>query len=167
MTNTIKYLFLIVVSATFLSCNNSNTENNKPFTYSELYNVSWLIGKWQNITSDGSYIEIWEKQNDSTYSGISFFVAGTDTTATETISIEQKGNNIFFIPTVVNQNKGQKVTFNLTVLSANQFIFENPMHDFPQKITYTQISTDSFLAEISGMMNENYSSQKFPMSRVK
>jgi Domain of unknown function (DUF6265) len=108
-----------------------------------------------------------EKKNDSTFSGRSNFIAGKDTLSSETISLEQNGGNIFFIPTVKGQNNEQPVKFLLTYSTMNQLVFENPEHDFPQKITYTQITKDSLLAEISGMMAGKQNSQKFPMTRAK
>jgi hypothetical protein len=46
-------------------------------------------------------------------------------------------------------------------------IFENPAHDFPQFISYTKITTDSLVAEISGTKNGQARKQRFPMKRIK
>jgi hypothetical protein len=68
---------------------------------------------------------------------------------------------------VKDQNAGLPVAFTLTQASENRLVFENPAHDFPQKITYTRITGDSLLAEISGTINSEEKSQQFPMTRVK
>jgi hypothetical protein len=44
-------------------------------------------------------------------------------------------------------------------------VFENKEHDFPQKITYTKISNDSIVAEISGMKDGKQSKESYPMKK--
>jgi len=163
---------LIILSFTYVlsSCNNSSSPNpdstsNK--TYNKLEKASWLIGSWQNNSVEGNASEIWEKKNDSTYFGKSYFIIGKDTVSSETISLEQNGEQLFYIPIVKEQNGGKPVKFKMTSINNNQIIFENPKHDFPQKISYSLITNDSLLAEISGTMAGKQNSQKFPMKRVK
>jgi hypothetical protein len=54
----------------------------------------------------------------------------------------------------------------MTSSTSNQLVFENSIHDFPQIITYTQITKDSLLAVISGKINGIMNSQDFPMKRI-
>lgn len=170
MKNSFKYFIALAIASTIISCKNSNNTNTTGKTttnFSELEKAKWLIGEWQNNSPEGNATEVWKKENDSTFFGKSYFVIGKDTVSAETISLEQNGNQLFYIPTVKDQNAGKPVKFTLTSSTSNQLIFENPKHDFPQKISYTQITNDSLLAEISGMMNGKQNSQKFPMARVK
>ncbi|MDA3952820.1 MAG: DUF6265 family protein [Bacteroidales bacterium] len=163
------YLVLIFTMTSIMSCNNSTnskTDDIKSITYAKIENASWLIGQWQNNTTKGNLQEIWEKKNDSTLNGISFFIVGKDTISSETISLEERSNELFYIPIVKNQNDGQAIKFRLTSLTTNQLVFENPNHDFPQKITYNQISNDSLIAVISGIKNGTENSQNFPMTRT-
>jgi len=136
-------------------------------TFNELEKANWLIGEWQNNLAKGNASEIWEKKNDSAYIGKSYFIRGKDTLSSEVISLEQTDNKLFYIPIVKGQNNGQPVKFVLTSSMSNQLVFENPEHDFPQKISYTLIDKDSLLAEISGMIEGKLSSQKYPMARIK
>ena len=170
MKNSFKYFMALAIASTIISCknsNNTNTTGNTTTNFSELEKANWLIGEWQNNSPEGNATEVWKKENDSTFVGKSYFVIGKDTVSSETISLEQNGNQLYYIPTVQDQNAGQPVKFTLASSTSNQLIFENPKHDFPQKISYTQITNDSLLAEISGMMNGKQNSQKFPMTRVK
>jgi Domain of unknown function (DUF6265) len=51
----------------------------------------------------------------------------------------------------IAQPSGQKeATFNLTSLTDNTVVFENPEHDFPQKISYTLKPDGTLLATIEG-----------------
>lgn len=170
MKNSFKYFMALAIASTIISCknsNNTNTTGNTTTNFSELEKADWFLGEWQNNSPEGNATEVWEKENDSTFVGKSYFVIGKDTVSSETISLEQNGKQLFYIPTVKDQNAGQPVKFTITSSSSNQLIFENPKHDFPQKISYTQKTNDSLLAEISGIMNGKLNSQKFPMTRVK
>lgn len=166
MKNTFKYIIALATASAIFSCNNSTADNNRK-SFNELEKANWLIGEWQNSSPEGNATEIWAKQNDSTYSGKSYFISGKDTLSSETISLEQNGEELYYIPTVKDQNDGQAIKFIFTALTSKQLVFENPKHDFPQKISYTQITSDSLLAEISGAIDGKQESQKFQMTRIK
>lgn len=165
MKNLPAFLFVSLL----FSCTNSKTANSDRITpnNSKLAQASWLIGEWQNSSENGIAGEIWKKYNDSLFVGKSFFIKGGDTVSLESIKLEQQANELHYIPTVRNQNEGKPVTFNLISLTADKLMFENRGHDFPQTITYHQLSKDSLLAEISGMQKGEYRVEKFPMQRVK
>ena len=124
----------------------------------------WLLGEW--VSKTGVH-EQWQRQRETSFSGRSFFMNGKDTMVMETIQLEQRGNDLFYIPTVKNQNGGQPVPFKMTKISAGELVFENPDHDFPQKISYTKVGMDSLHAEISGTINGKERSKLFPMRRLK
>ena len=134
---------------------------------SSIAQAKWLIGTWKNQSAKTLDIETWNKLNDSTYQGRSYSLAGTDTVSSEHIRIEQHAGKLYYIPTVKNQNNGKAVTFTLTSSTNNQLVFENPEHDFPQKIAYTQINKDSLLTEISGTRKGKFKAIPFPMKRVR
>lgn len=153
-----------------ISCKNSvkeRTTEQAPQTYEELNKAGWLIGGWENNSPEGRAIETWEKKNDSIYAGKSYFIMGKDTVSEESIVLEQHGKQLLYIPTVKDQNEGKPVTFSLTYSTNQQLVFENPQHDFPQKIAYTQITHDSVWIEVSGMVEGKLQAQNYPMTRVK
>jgi hypothetical protein len=164
-------LFSTILSLTLLfSCNNSGDKKVPEATaktYDELKKASWLIGKWEYVSGEGHASETWEAENDSTYAGRSYFLVGKDTVSSESLVLTQSGNELHYIPTVKEQNQGQPVKFTMTGVPGNQLVFVNPQHDFPQKITYTKITEDSIVAEISGMMDGKAASQQFPLKRLK
>lgn len=164
------FFLIFTIIASFTSCNNnSNIKSNeiKEIKFLKLEKASWLIGKWQNNSDEGILQENWEKKNDSTLIGASFFVVVKDTTFLESILIEERGNELSYIPTVKNQNDGKPIIFTLTSLNNNQLVFENPSHDFPQKIIYKQVTSDSLVATISGVVKGKEKTQSFPMVRAK
>jgi hypothetical protein len=128
--------------------------------------TNWLIGTWINKSLRVTNYEAWKKGNDSTLVGRSYTVKGGDTIFLEHIKLVRQGDEIHYIPTVPDQNSGMPVTFKMTFLDSNKFVFENQAHDFPQTIAYHKLSQDSLVAVISGMANGEYREHKFPMRRV-
>jgi len=128
--------------------------------------ASWLLGTWENKTSRGVIYENWRKISTQEYAGKSYKLNGQDTVLLETVRLIQEGDNLFYIPTVSNQNGGLPVRFSLQEQSPSKLVFTNPDHDFPQFISYTCISQDSLVAEIYGSLNGKVQKRSFPMSRI-
>jgi len=133
----------------------------------EIKKVEWLIGSWENKTSRGSIYETWTKISKNEFSGKNYVLKEKDTIVFETLRLAQEQGRLFYIPTVKNQNDGFPVRFASKTISDTAMVFENSRHDFPQIISYTKISTDSLVAEISGMKNGQKREQTFPMKRMK
>lgn len=134
-------------------------------SYDVIAKYNWLVGTWQNISQEGLAVEKWEAVNDSTFIGSSYFVVGKDTVSAEKLTLEQKGKELFYVP-IVKQNNNMPVYFKMTSFTETGVVFENPKHDFPQKITYNRITPDSMVAEISGTVEGKQQAQQFAMKRV-
>lgn len=134
---------------------------------SDFEKTEWLIGTWEYKTTKGSIYEVWNKTNDNELSGKSYVLKDKDTVVLENLRLVQEHDKLFYIPLVKNQNNGLPVRFLATKVLAAQLVFENPKHDFPQKISYTKLKSDSLVAEISGMRHGQLSKQTFLMGRVK
>jgi hypothetical protein len=133
---------------------------------SDIKKAKWLVGTWENKTPGGSIYETWTKVNEDELAGKSYIVKENDTIIFETIRLVQEQNGLSYIPIVKNQNDGSPVHFESKNISDSELVFENPSHDFPQIISYTKISADSLVAEISGIKNGQERKQTFPMKRV-
>jgi hypothetical protein len=161
----IVYFSIILVC---IACNPMlPTQESAQKTYIEIGKTNWLIGKWQTTWEVGVAYETWQKETDSSLAGISYGISGKDTVAFESVKLKQIGTALLYIPTVKEQNNGMPVSFTLTSSGNNYLVFENLKHDYPQKISYQQISVDSMVAEISGVMNGKNALQTFPFTRAK
>jgi len=156
---TVTKIFFAVVGFTFI-CAWTVKQTN------DIKKTDWLIGTWENKTPKGSIYETWSKKNDNEYSGKSYIVKEKDTIIFEIIKLVQEKDGLFYIPNVNNQNDGLPVRFTIKKISKTQLVFENQQHDFPQIISYTKISADSLVAEISGTKKGQERKQAFPMKRV-
>lgn len=124
-----------------------------------------MLGEWEGTIDSIEVTEIWKKENNNMLVGKSFSLKQNDTISAESIQLELQGDTVFYIPKVKNQNEGQQVKFALTSFTDHLLTFENPLHDFPQKITYHLINNDSLVAEISGLYKGQMQSEKFPMHK--
>lgn len=134
--------------------------------YSQIEKVAWLVGTWENRTANGSIYETWKKTSEKELFGKSYRLEDNDTAVFETIQVIEKESSLFFIPTVKNQNNALPIEFSLKAISENNFAFKNPDHDFPQVISYTRITPDSLVAEVSGTENGAERKLTFSMRRI-
>lgn len=130
---------LIIFSVLFFSLSCSSL-NKLPKTF-KLYEGSWRL-------ENANTIESWQYIGDQLVGSV-IKIENKDTLVVENLRIVQKKENIYFEATVPSQNRGKTIQFKLTENSKNQFQFENPDHDFPQKIIYNFTDEKSFTATIS------------------
>lgn len=155
---------ILIILLAFTACKKSDSEGKEK---DKIVLAHWLLGNWENKSIEGSLTENWEKVNDSTYKATSHFIKLKDTLHFETIRLQQKGETLTYIATVQGQNDDKPVAFNLITATDKQLVFENLKNDYPQKISYTQISKDSLVTEISGMQQGKISSEKYKMGKRK
>lgn len=142
------------------SCNSGRQKEN------EIKSAEWLLGTWENRTSKGVIYESWTRIADVEFAVKSYALKGGDTVLFETIRLVQEPGGLFYIPTVKDQNDGLPVRFALKTISDTEVVFENPEHDFPQIISYTKLTTDSLVAEVSGVEDGRERRRTFPMNRI-
>ena len=75
----------------------------------------------------------------------------------------QKGETLTYLATVKGQNDNKPVAFTSTNETENKLIFENPQHDYPQKITYTKGSNNTLTAEVTGRLEGKVTTERFIM----
>ncbi len=149
-----------VALLTLVSC-----QNKSEHQFEKLKKMEWLVGSWEQKLPDGTISETWKKENDSTFSGKSFFIKEKDTIHLESIKLTQKADDLLYIPTVSGQNNNEPTTFTLTSDAENAFTFENPAHDYPQKISYKKVSDTNLIATISGKQQGKESKESYPMQK--
>lgn len=152
---------LLLVLLAFVSCKNESNSNEK------IKASQWLLGKWTLQSDQGILEETWKSVNDSTFEGTSYFIKGKDTLHSETIVLLQKGENLIYKATVKGQNNDQTILFPLTVTAEKSMTFENPKHDYPQKINYQLTNDSTLVAKISGIQAGKATSETYSMKKVK
>lgn len=156
-----KYISLLAFVLLIFSCQKKGV--NK---FEKIEKMNWLIGYWELKLNEGLLVESWTKANDSIFIGKSYFLKGSDTIHSEKIQLTQSKENLFYSPTVAGQNNDKAINFKLTSINETLFVFENPAHDYPQKISYSIENTTSFTATISGKMQGKFNEEKFTMKKL-
>jgi hypothetical protein len=119
-------------------------------TFKKLYT---LEGTWKMNTKRGAVCEEWKKVNKNYLQNKGYLIKGKDTIISERVALTNTKEGIFYTSTVEDQNNKQPVAFKMTGSENNVFVFENPQHDFPKRIVYKLISTDSIHAYIDDGTN--------------
>jgi hypothetical protein len=134
----------------------------KTFTINEL---AWLKGCWSLNRNGRETTEHWLKPAGGIMLGISRTVADGKTVEFEFTQIRQDaGGDVFFIAKPSGQ---PEATFKMIKGSADEVIFENPQHDFPQRVIYRLQGDGSLLGRIEGVSKGKEKSVDFPMTRAR
>lgn len=110
--------------------------------------LEWISGCW--VLDDGKQRteETWMRPAGKSMVGMSRTVTGGKTVHTEHLQIREANGQIAYI--VVLGMGAKPTVFKLARNSSNEVVFENPEHDFPQRIIYRRESGDALFARIEG-----------------
>jgi hypothetical protein len=123
----------------------------------DMKKIKWILGKWESKTQEGTLYENWEKLDDSTYLGNAYSIVEGDTTFSEEARIMSRKGVIVYSVTVNNE---ETTDFEL-VNDEKEAVFENPEHDYPQRIIYMRNGKDSLYARIEGMVDDVLNKEEF------
>ena len=127
--------------------------------------LGWISGCWGMDDGKESTQESWMKPAGQSMIGMSRTVAGGKTVFTEYVQIREMNGQLAYI---VSLGLNAKPTvFKLVKSSENEVVFENPEHDFPQRIIYRRESSDVLFARIEGQEKGVNKSMDFSYKRVK
>jgi hypothetical protein len=131
-----------------------------------LDSLKWMSGCWEmNVKEKNLLIsENWMKPAGRSMMGMGRTVKNGMTVDFEFLRIIEEAGGVFY---VAKPKANQEETrFKLTKVTANEAIFENPEHDFPQRVMYRADKANLF-ARIEGMMQGKLKGIDFPMVKVK
>lgn len=100
----------------------------------DMQKLLWIADSWVSASGETTSYEEWKVINDNLYEGGSKTVKEGKTIFSETLKIESTAEGIYYVADVAHNTA--PVKFKLTSVSDTSAVFENPLHDFPQKITY-------------------------------
>ncbi|RPD95980.1 hypothetical protein EGM88_10960 [Aureibaculum marinum] len=167
--NKIVLLFSILIL--FNSCKNKEFKSEEVLTktnkksYSQIKQLQWLVGKWTNITEEQQSYETWTKVNDSILTAYSYTTVLKDTVFQEYMTIQQDLDKVVLIVSGPKESNQKPVIFDLNLQKKDTFTFVNELHDFPNKISYTNPVKDSIHAWIEGKIDSEYKKIDFYFKR--
>ena len=133
-----------------------------PATPDPAAEVSWLLGCWRSESEGIVTVERWQAAGDGKLVGDSRTTRGDELLASEKLTIEpiEGGYTYNSLPS------GQSFTvFKSTTVQRGDAVFENPEHDYPQRILYRQPSADELHARIEGNVDGKLKSSEWSFRR--
>ena len=126
-----------------------------------LNDLAWIAGSWTGSTGGVEMEEHWTAPKGGSMIGIHRDVAKGRTISFEFLRIEQQKDQIVYLS--MPNGRSPATPFPLKEVSGTRVVFENPTHDFPQRIIYWKDGND-LRARIEGTMNGKPGSEEWRWS---
>lgn len=155
-----KYLRMVALAYLLASVlSDSTAAADKKTTISDL---SWLAGCWVGSEKGTDLLEQWMRPAGGMMLGMSRTVVGGKTVAFEFVQLREQDGDIYY---VAKPSQQEEAAFKLIRAGAGEAVFENPIHDFPQRIIYKLQPDGSLMAAIEGTEGGNGRRIEYPMKR--
>lgn len=126
--------------------------------------LSWLSGCWAFERDGKRYEEIWLRPLADGAQGMARTTRDGRTLSSEFTRLKSSpGGEIHY---VANPSGQAEAAFLLVKLVGTKAEFENPAHDFPQRIVYRRVATDTLVARIEGPAPGGPRAMEWRMARV-
>lgn len=129
-----------------------------------LERLGWLAGCWAAEKGEAGSVEHWLPLAGGTMLGIGRTVRNGRTVEHEfmQIRLNAEGQPVF----IAQPSRQKEATFVATSIGERAVTFENPAHDFPQRVIYRAVGESGLAARIEGQRNGTTRGIDFPMRRV-
>ena len=125
--------------------------------------LAFMTGCWQFERGGRKVEEHWLAPAGGSLMGVSRTVAGGKTVDHEFLQIRDLPDGLTYIAKPARQ---AEASFKLSSKTADEIVFENPAHDFPQRIRYRKVGADALHARVEGTMDGKARGIDFPYTRV-
>ena len=144
---------LLIKSLCLLAC--SQSVMAAPLCNS-LQQLEWMLGDWQSFGEKSDTHESWLKLSEQTFEGkgTSFNKQG-QLKSSENLRLLAMQDAIYFLAKVSHNEL--PVAFKATRCDANHAVFENPKHDFPNKLEYSLTPDGTLMVKVRDLENKGFS----------
>jgi len=125
--------------------------------------LSWMSGCWRQESASQTVDEVWMAPSGDGMLGMSRTVAKGRIADHEFLQIRVQDGRLVYI---AKPSRQPEATFTAATVGPREVVFENPVHDFPQRIIYRLQGDGSIAARIEGTANGKVRAVDFPMKRV-
>lgn len=133
--------------------------------------LSWMSGCWRQESPSRMVDEVWMAPSGDGMLGMSRTVACPEPCRGaqrrmvdhEFLQIRAQDGRIVYI---AKPSRQPEATFTAVKVGPGEVVFENPAHDFPQRIIYRLQGDGSLAARIEGVAKGEARGVDFPMRRV-
>jgi hypothetical protein len=128
--------------------------------------LAWLAGAWAGTDASGVVTEEhWTSPRGNTMFGVNRTIAGDETVFFEFLRIERDDDGLVYL--AAPRGRAPATPFRLIESDGTRLVFENPGHDFPQRIIY-DLQADGVTLElrIEGTDDGGERSSRWRLQRV-
>ena len=125
--------------------------------------VAWLQGCWHTSSSHRIVEEQWTAPRGRSMLGVARTLRGDSLVEYELVVVRERAG----VLTYQAHPSGQaSAVFTAQRVSDSLVVFENAVHDFPQRVGYHRVRSDSLLAWIEGSVRGTARRIEFPYTRT-
>lgn len=124
--------------------------------------MGWMKGCWTQTRPNGVVEERWMAPGGGVMLGMGRTVRDGKLRDYEYTRIVEVDGSLAYMAEPSGQ---EKATFPLKSLTADMAVFENPAHDFPQRVIYRRLGADQIIGRIEGQIGGQAKSVDFPYKR--
>jgi hypothetical protein len=130
----------------------------------QIVRAAWLTGCWEARSSDRVVEEQWLAPRGRTMISVGRTVHADTLTDYEQVVLREKNGRLEYEAHPGNQ---PVAVFTSTQITESNLLFENPLHDFPQRVGYIRRGADSLVAWIDGRVSGKTRRVEFLYAKVK
>jgi Domain of unknown function (DUF6265) len=159
-------LLVIVVlgaGAKHSAAQGSGAQRSAPARPFRVQEVGWLAGCWERSAGRRVVEEHWMRPRGGLMLGVGRTVDGDTLVEFEQVRLLERDGRLVYAAAPSGQPPAE---FASAVVSDTAVVFENPAHDFPQRIIYRRLGTDSLVARIEGTRGGRLRGVDFPYRRA-
>lgn len=123
---------------------------------------AWMAGCWVRALPEGTVEEHWMARAGGTMIGMGRTVRGGRTTNYEFTRIAVVDGRLSF---VANPSGQAPATLPMKSMTADEVVFENLAHDFPQRVIYRRAGTAGLNARVEGQTSRGPIAEDFAYRR--
>lgn len=150
-------LFLVTTSVCLVSFTGVSAQSTG------VARLAFLQGCWEASTAQGQVEEQWMAPRGDNMVGFSRTVKDGHLREFELMVVRERDDKLTYDARPMGQSGG---VFTSMLLDEGRAIFENPVHDFPQRIGYERQGADALLAWIEGDHEGGLRRFEYPYRRV-
>jgi len=125
--------------------------------------VSWLAGCWEMKTAKGTVEEHWMAPRGGCMINTGRTVRADTLFEYEQVVLREKDGRLAY---EAHPSGQPSATFLSSEVTDSTVVFENPQHDFPQRVGYRRAGADSLIGWIDSTLGGKARKVEFPMHRA-
>lgn len=125
--------------------------------------LSFILGQWRMLDGPATVEERWVRAPDGTLLGSGRVTVQGMLGFSETLSVVRQGDTLIYTAWPAGQDP---VPFHRVTNAPNDVTFENPSHDFPQRIRYQRKDDTTLVATAEGQDEKGPKVETWTLTRV-